>query len=364
MTSKGTIQDPLPDIWDIDGLFSADKLVTRICRQSFSCFDLYRLKFISARGSAVKTSSGRKRTSDDAALLSGGGNSKRSKVETKSKWAITETSHRNHLLQCAGYALEMLSNGGLRTHAIGMLISDDRFELLYYDRSIHVKSEPLSLFPDPTLFIHAFDAMARLSLHDFGQDRVILNRSIMTRAGEELPIAQKRKLNLQKFPIFRENTIKLKDGTELELGLEVFHQHALIGRGTVVVLAIVTNSRPSSSKWPKRVAIKFSYASATRDVEAEIVDLLRMRAKETNEDMLNYLPQIFHREERELEGVPKRVEVYLASVNDKVYERRQLHITVQEVLFPLNALVKMGKVNEVGDCFRNISKCDWPFLIH
>jgi len=38
------------------------------------------------------------------------------------------------MLHGASYALEMLSYGGLRSHAIGSaLVSDDTVELLYYD---------------------------------------------------------------------------------------------------------------------------------------------------------------------------------------------------------------------------------------
>ncbi|KAJ6540065.1 hypothetical protein DFH09DRAFT_1323316 [Mycena vulgaris] len=52
-------------------------------------------------------------------------------------------SHRD--LHCASYALELLSNGGLRSHVIGVLMSFHSLELLYYDRSIVVKSEPFRL---------------------------------------------------------------------------------------------------------------------------------------------------------------------------------------------------------------------------
>ena len=47
------------------------------------------------------------------------------------------------MLQCAGYALEMLSHGGLCSHVIGALVTDDTIQLLYYDRSIIIVSHRL-----------------------------------------------------------------------------------------------------------------------------------------------------------------------------------------------------------------------------
>ena len=35
------------------------------------------------------------------------------------------------MLQCASYALEILSHGGLRSHVIGALVTNDSIELLY-----------------------------------------------------------------------------------------------------------------------------------------------------------------------------------------------------------------------------------------
>ncbi|PFH45993.1 hypothetical protein AMATHDRAFT_8386 [Amanita thiersii Skay4041] len=48
------------------------------------------------------------------------------------------TTMDQDLIQCASYALEILSCGGIRSHVFGILVSGSIFELLYYDRSIHV----------------------------------------------------------------------------------------------------------------------------------------------------------------------------------------------------------------------------------
>ena len=49
------------------------------------------------------------------------------------------------MLQCASYVLEMLSHGGLRSHVMSALVTDDSIQLLIYAvPSIH----PSPNFPD------------------------------------------------------------------------------------------------------------------------------------------------------------------------------------------------------------------------
>jgi hypothetical protein len=55
---------------------------------------------------------------------------------------VDGTSPDLSMLQCASYSLEMLSHGGLRSHVIGALVTDDTIQLLYYDRSTIIVSEP------------------------------------------------------------------------------------------------------------------------------------------------------------------------------------------------------------------------------
>jgi hypothetical protein len=74
------------------------------------------------------------------------------------------------MLQCASYALEILSHGGLRSHVIGALVTDDAIELLslYYDRSIVIASEPLNFIKVHPRFIVFLQAVASLSLQHWG----------------------------------------------------------------------------------------------------------------------------------------------------------------------------------------------------
>jgi hypothetical protein len=52
------------------------------------------------------------------------------------------------MLQCASYALEMLSHGGLRSHVIGALVTDDTIQLLYFDRSIIIVLRSVNFLGD------------------------------------------------------------------------------------------------------------------------------------------------------------------------------------------------------------------------
>ncbi|KAJ7263487.1 hypothetical protein C8J57DRAFT_1719047 [Mycena rebaudengoi] len=55
--------------------------------------------------------------------------------------------------QCTSFALELLTYGGLRSHAIGAFITNTSIELLYYDRTIIVKSEPFDFAQHPARFM-------------------------------------------------------------------------------------------------------------------------------------------------------------------------------------------------------------------
>src|SRR6266436_2687044 len=72
--------------------------------------------------------SGSKRSSN-ATSSNASHRSKRQKVDGAASADLS-------MLQCASYALEMLSHGGLRSHVMSALVTDDTIILVYYDRSI------------------------------------------------------------------------------------------------------------------------------------------------------------------------------------------------------------------------------------
>src|SRR5438477_11111372 len=60
----------------------------------------------------------------------------------------TQSHVPNLPVQCASYALEMMSNGGLRRCVIGASVTDEYITLQYYDHSIIIYSEPLNFVTD------------------------------------------------------------------------------------------------------------------------------------------------------------------------------------------------------------------------
>ena len=126
------------------------------------------------------------------------------------------------MLQCASYALEMLSHGGLRSHVISALVTDDTIQLLYYDRSIIIVSRPVNFLEDLSRFVAMLHAIANLTLPQLGYADVI----------KPAPLLDNPR---QTTDIFDGSELTLSDGTRLVLGNTIFHQHGIIGRRTCVV---------------------------------------------------------------------------------------------------------------------------------
>ena len=72
----------------------------------------------------LSTSGSRFKRSSPAISLDTSQKSKKQKVEG-------EFIANDLMLQCASYALEILSHGGLWSHVIGALVTNDSIELLY-----------------------------------------------------------------------------------------------------------------------------------------------------------------------------------------------------------------------------------------
>ncbi|KAJ7138356.1 hypothetical protein C8R44DRAFT_728497 [Mycena epipterygia] len=70
-------------------------------------------------------------------------------------------------IQYASYAVELLSHSDLRTHVIGALVTANSIQMLYYDRSIVVKSDPL-FSRKPSSFSSPFSRGLRPSLAPSG----------------------------------------------------------------------------------------------------------------------------------------------------------------------------------------------------
>ncbi|PBK65634.1 hypothetical protein ARMSODRAFT_961000, partial [Armillaria solidipes] len=152
-------------------------------------------------------------------------------------------------VQCARYALHILSNAGLRSHALVTLIDRDRIQLSYYDRSAIIVSQAIDLGneDDEILFIAMLIGCHRLTLkqrgiyHDIIKDPYITDFNRFNKVSKDAKILfSGLQMTLQK-----DN----KDIT-LILGTTVYHQRGLFGRDTCWKgnNLVVKISRPSTSR--------------------------------------------------------------------------------------------------------------------
>ena len=245
------------------------------------------------------------------------------------------------MLQCASYALEILSHGGLRSHVIGALVTDDSIELLYYDRSIVIVSEPLNFIKEQPRFIAFLQAVASLSLQHWGYAANVLKPA---------PLLDNP---LQKMDIFDGLELNLCNGSRLRLGGTVFHQHSLIGRGTCVVRAtcIEKGNGVCGEAWNGQLIVKLSWPAKSRMSEQLIIEQARSKAdNDEHRWVLKHLPKVLH-------GEDVHVNLLSQDLIDRLgdtYEERILRIIVQEELFPFTERMTAP---DLAESFRQIFKC-------
>ena len=166
------------------------------------------------------------------------------------------------MLQCASYALEMLSHGGLCSHIISALVTNDTTQLLYYDCSIIVVSQLLNFLGDPSQLVAMLHAIANLMLPRLGYTDVL----------KPAPLLDNPR---QTTNIFGGLELKLSDGTHLLLGSTNFHQCGIIGCGTCVVRAKhAENGKGSATNndgWDGPLIVKLSWPTTLRISENNII---------------------------------------------------------------------------------------------
>jgi hypothetical protein len=245
------------------------------------------------------------------------------------------------MLQCASYALEILSHGGLRSHLIGALVTDDTIQLLYYDRSVIIVSEPMNFIEDQPRFIAMLQAVANLSLQQWGYVANVLKPAPLLNNPRQMT------------NIFDGLELKLCNGTLLRLGGTVFHRHGLIGRGTCVVRAtcIKMGDGVDSEAWNNGLIVKLSWPAKFRVSEQVMIE--QARSKANNDEhrwVLNHLPKVLHAEDVHVNLLSRALIDRLGNE----YEERVLRLIVQEKLFPLT---ERKNAPDLGESFREIFKC-------
>ena len=225
----------------------------------------------------------------------------------------------NPMLQCASYALEMMSYGAVRSHVIGALITDDKIQLLYYNHSIILLSEPLNFLENPTTFIAMLHAMVKLSRSQWGYvmplHPVPVTASPHTFDGMEL---------------------KLCNGRRLKLGKTVFRQHCLIGRGTCVVRATHIKEEGDDGideeGWDSKLIVKLSWPPASRIPEQDIIARARQTADcDGYRWVLKHLPKVLHAEDNDINLLSRALIDRLGNQ----CEKRVFRLMVMEELFAI-----------------------------
>ncbi|KAK0209390.1 hypothetical protein IW262DRAFT_1529151 [Armillaria fumosa] len=198
-------------------------------------------------------------------------------------------------IQCAHYALHILSNAGLRSHALMTLVDRDRIQLSYYDRSAIIVSQAIDLAnkDDEILFImmligcHHLMLKQRGVLHDIIKDLYITDFSQFNKVSKDPKLL---------FSGLEMELQKNGENITLILGAIVYHQRGLFRRDTCVIHATCT-------KWKgKKLVVKISWLSMLHKSEKELLDIAIAKANGMAKDgkthwVLNHLPNILHEQD-------------------------------------------------------------------
>ncbi|KAG7446129.1 uncharacterized protein BT62DRAFT_1076518 [Guyanagaster necrorhizus] len=273
-------------------------------------------------------------------------------------------------IQCARYALQILSNAGLRSHALVTLIDCDRVQLSYYDRSAIIVSQAIDLGEkdDEMLFIAMLIGCHRLTLKQRGILHHIIEDPYIT--------------NFNRFNTVSNDPKKLFSGLlttlqrngktiEVNLGRTIYRQRGLIGRDSCVVAA-------TCNEWPgMKLVVKISWPSTSRKSEKALVDKAKAEADKKAGDgkrhwVLDHLPNILH--EQDFPFDDDSAQKMIAEVlhdgefigGEGTYEDRVLRISVMEELFPIKSL---REAKDYAQVFVDILQChkwlyDHPRILH
>ncbi|KDR79224.1 hypothetical protein GALMADRAFT_223463 [Galerina marginata CBS 339.88] len=151
----------------------------------------------------------------------------------------------NGRVQCASYALEMMSYSAGVHHAINLLFTDDYIWIWYYDRQGILQSDGLSIFWNFPRFLVLLFALQRFTLEDWGVIRCLNPKAVhrlekkKTRKGKAEPTIPEVNLDLQQdLSGMWVRDDQNNNMTSIEVNMKEFlsHQpHCLAGRATSVV---------------------------------------------------------------------------------------------------------------------------------
>ncbi|KAJ3988149.1 protein kinase [Lentinula detonsa] len=260
--------------------------------------------------------------------------------ELKEEENLTPTQgQRRTRIQCASYAKEMLSNGFIRNHAIGITADSDVFRFQYYDRSKVVESEAFRIVDEEwkKLFMAMVCQLNQLSSEKLG---FIPNLHLddFDYLRDPRQFAQDFKTNPEGL-VGATYRFKCSDGyTRLFVIRRVLYRaEGIIGRASVVV-EVECVCTDSGCQWHgERKVIKISFPSRSRPPEDALIREARSKAQSTGDLWaLDHLPQIIDSitityDESTVQG---RLKAHLK----EEYEERVMRVTILEKLHPLSEL--------------------------
>ncbi|PBK78759.1 hypothetical protein ARMSODRAFT_1078248 [Armillaria solidipes] len=299
--------------------------------------------------------------------------------------AAADSNERKKVsLQCARYALEMLSSAGFRTHCISALIASKQMQPLYYDRSSIIVCKDFHIVDrngDVTdFFIGTIIGFSKLTERQRGIQRSLCDDSSMvekyqtytTRCRDDpKTVFQGVKLNLT----VSEGETKVV----LTLGRIVSRQPGIVGWDTCVVEATASEYEPWKEK---ELVVKISWPASTHISEVEFVTKARKMAREMPQSLidecqsdwaLDHLPDIVHSQDFGYDADSPQAtlrELFLMAkwANDQTFlhEDRVCRVIVQERLHRLEELKTPREYAQVLVDIAQIHKWvyDHPRILH
>ncbi len=253
------------------------------------------------------------------------------------------------LIQCAGYALEMLSHG-FRRHVLGFLATDGQIEFLYYDQSVVLRSSPFNFIDDLPQFQQIISHLGRMSFRDYGFYPEVIPATPDYMSDRLYRMEQKGRTSI--LNTFDDLRLTLDNRTQLILGNIVCQAHELIGRGSLVVNVKPDNNLPKD--WGNRIVVKLSWLPTSRRPEHEILKEIEQTVTRLSATWVSdHLPKVFH---SQVYAAPDGI---VASLHEKFddYEERKLYLLVMEGLECID-LVK--KCAELKTAYKQIVRCKSP----
>ncbi|KAK0239568.1 hypothetical protein EDD85DRAFT_880871 [Armillaria nabsnona] len=307
------------------------------------------------------------------------------KQSTAMEQAAADSNERTEVsLQCARYALEMLSSAGFRTHCISALIASKQMQPLYYDRSSIIVCKDFHIVDNSgdvtDFFIGTIIGFSKLTERQRGIQRSLCDDSSMvekyqthtTRCRDDpKTVFQGVKLNL--------TVSEVETKVALTLGRIVSRQPGIVGRDTCVVEATTSEYEPWKEK---ELVVKISWPASTRISEVEFVTKARKMAQEMPQSpidgcqsdwALDHLPDIVHSQDFGYDADSPQAtlrELFLIAkwANDQTFlhKDRVCRVTVQERLHRLEELKTPREYAQVLVDIAQIHKWvyDHPRILH